>query len=115
MKVIKSLFSKILNFFTGGQAEKAFNAVADLVPKVLPIVQMVAAITPTRADDEIIAAFQTYGVAENVALIRATPTDQRGGLLMQLATTVASRQWPGLATNILQSAIQLAVTGLKAK
>lgn len=114
MGFLKSILSKIVKFFTGGSAEKVFNAVADLVPLALPIVQTIARLTPNRTDDEILSAFQNYGVAASIEQIRSTPADQRGYLLLQLATGVLSRRFPGVATNILNSAIQLAVTGVKA-
>jgi len=114
MNFIKNWFSKLLVFFRSGKAEAAFNTVADLIPKVLPIVQMIAALTPTKADDEILNAFSEYGIPANLAQIRTTPADQRGYLLLQLATQIASKRFPGIATNILNSAVQLAVTGIKA-
>ena len=43
-----------------------------------------------------------------------TPAAKRGYLLLQLASQVLSTQFPGVATNILDAAVQLAVTGAKA-
>ena len=114
MKFLKSVIQKIVSFFTSGKAEAAFNAAADLVPKALPIIREIAALTPTRKDDEILAAFDKFNVAPDVAQIRATPSAKRGYLLLQLATDVLAAQLPGIATNILNTAVQLAVTGMKA-
>lgn len=111
---IRSFFSKILDFFRGGKAEAAFNVVADLIPKALPIIQTIAKLTPTRTDDEIVEAFVTFGVPANVSLIRSTPAPDRGYLLLRLASTALARQYPTVATNVINSAVQLAVTGHKA-
>lgn len=114
MNFVKSFLSRIVGIFKSGKAEKAFNAVADLVPRAQPIVETIAALTPTKADDEIVAAYNRFGVPL-LKQIDTTPAEDRGYLLLGLATQVLSKRYPGVATNILQSAIQLAVTAYKAK
>ena len=114
MKFLKNVIQKIVSFFASGKAEAALNVAADLVPKALPIVREIAALTPTRADDEILAAFDKFNVPADLAQIRATPGAQRGYLLLQLASAALGIRFPGVATNILNTAVQFAVTGLKA-
>ena len=46
MNYLKNVIQKIVSFFVSGKAEAAFNTVADLVPKALPIVREIAALTP---------------------------------------------------------------------
>jgi len=46
--------------------------------------------------------------------ILAAPQAHRGYVLLDLATQVLAAQVPGVATNILNTAVQLAVTGLRA-
>lgn len=113
MGFLVRLFGAIKGLFTGEKARHVFDVIADMVPKVLPIVKTIAALTPTRADDEIIAAFERLGVplVQNLASV---PADERGYVLLKLATDAAARKYPGTATNILQSAIQIAVSGVKA-
>lgn len=110
---MKKLLTKIARFFQGGKAEQVFSQVESLVEKAAPIVAAIAAMTPNRTVQEIAGAFESYGVPL-VRSIDATPPAERGYLLLDLATKVMAREHP-LATNILQSAVQLAVTGLKAK
>ena len=112
MNFIKSLFAKVLVFFTGGKAEKVFNAVAELVPRAIPIVNAIAAMTPNKTDDEIAAAFAKYGQTFHADMLKSGM--ERGYLLLQLATTVLAEEFPNLATNVINSAVQLAVTGTKA-
>jgi hypothetical protein len=113
MKFLKNLVSKIVAFFTSGKAEAALNAAVALVPKAVPIVQTIAALTPNKADDEIAAAFAHYAMPFSQEYL-AAPRDQRGYLLLHLATSVLAEEAPGVATNVLNTAIQLAVTGVKA-
>jgi|SRR5581483_4287866 len=109
----KSIIQKIVNFFKSGKAEAALTKAADLVPKALPIVQDIAAMAPNKTDQEILAVFQKYAVPD-AAQFLATPSAQRGYLLLHLATEVLASQFPNIATNILNTAVQLAVTGSKA-
>jgi len=113
MKFLKSVIQKIVAFFTSGKAEAALNQAAELVPKALPIVQEIAALAPNRTDQEILAVFQKFAVP-GAAQYLATPVAQRGYVLLQLASQVLAAEVPGVATNILNTAVQLAVTGSKA-
>ena len=113
MKFVKSVIQKIVSFFASGKAEAALNQAAELVPKALPIVQEIATLAPNRTDQEILAAFQKFAVP-GAAQYLATPAAQRGYVLLQLATQVLSAEVPGVATNVLNTAVQLAVTGSKA-
>jgi hypothetical protein len=109
----KRIIQKIVNFFSSGKAEAALETAAALVPKALPIVQDIAALVPNKTDQEILAAFQKYAVPGASQLL-ATPASQRGYVLLHLATEILAGEFPGLATNILNTAVQLAVTGAKA-
>lgn len=113
MKFIKGLIQKVIAYFTSGKAEAALNTAAELVPKALPIVQEIATLVPNRTIQEIAGAFETYAVPFSQELL-STPLAQRGYLLLELATQVLAKEVPGVATNILNTAVQLAVTGSKA-
>jgi len=113
MSLLKTIAQEVASLFGSGKAEAAFNQVVALVPKAAPIVQAIAAATPNRTTQEIEALFQKYAVPFSSGWAN-TPAASRGYLLLQLATTVLAQEVPGVATNILNSAVQLAVTGLKA-
>lgn len=113
MKFLKSLLASIVGVFRSGRAEAALTKAVELVPKALPIVQTIAALTPNRADDEIVAAFARYARPFSDEYL-ARPREDRGYLLLQLATEVLAAECPNIATNVLNTAVQLAVTGAKA-
>lgn len=113
MNYLKSIVQKIVAFFTSGKAEAALTSACDLVPQALPIVQDLAALVPNKTIQEIEAAYQKYAVPFAQELT-STPAAQRGYLLLELATQVLAQKFPGVAGNILDTAVQLAVTGVKA-
>ena len=112
MKFLQGLIQKIARFFTSGRAEAALTTAAELVPRAIPVVQTIAALTPNKTDDEIASAFAKYGQQFQSTWLNG-PAGQRGALLLQLATAVLAQQVPGVATNILNTAVQLAFTGAK--
>ena len=113
MNYLKNVIQKIVSFFASGKAEAALNLAAGLVPKALPIVQEIAALVPNRTDQEIAAAFEKFSIPA-AAQYLAAPQGHRGYVLLDLATQVLATEVPGVATNILNTAIQFAVTSLKA-
>lgn len=113
MNYLRSLVQKIASFFTSGKAVTALTMACDLVPKALPIVQDLAAIAPDKTMDQIESAFQKYGVPFSQQLLATAPS-QRCYLLLELATQVLAQKVPGVSANILNTAVQLAVTGVKA-
>ena len=113
MNYLKNVIQKIVSFFASGKAEAALNLAAKLVPKALPIVQEIAALVPNRTDQEIAAAFEKFAIPA-AAQYLAAPQGHRGYVLLDLAPQVLAPEVPGVATNILHTAIQFAVTSLKA-
>jgi hypothetical protein len=110
MNFISSIVQKVIAFFQSGKAQAALTEAASLVPQALPIVEALAAIAPNRTDQEILAAFQKYAVPVSSQIL-TTPVAQRGYVLLQLATEVLAKNLPGVATKVLNAAVQLAVTG----
>jgi hypothetical protein len=113
MKFLKSAIQKIVSFFASGKAEAALTKAVELVPKALPIVEDIASLTPDKTVQQIATAFEKYGVPFAQEFLN-TPVASRGFLLLQLASQVLSAEAPGVATNVLNTAVQLAVTGSKA-
>jgi hypothetical protein len=113
MKSLQNVIRKIVGFFQSGRAEAALATAANLVPKALPIVQEIATLAPNRTDEELLAVFQKFAVPGAQQYLN-TPVSQRGYVLLQLATQILSAELPGVATNVLNAAVQLAVTGSKA-
>ena len=113
MKYLKTVVQKIVSFFSSAKAEAALNRACELAPKALPIVQDLASVAPDKTIQQIEGAFQKYGVLFSRELL-ATPASQRGFLLLELASQILAAECPGLATNVVNTAVQLAVTGFKA-
>lgn len=86
--------------------------VDDMVGMALPIVRQIAALTPTRTDDELLALFERLKIPIDKWL--GLPQDQRGAALLYAATTELQKRYPDAPVNQLQTAIQLAVTVMKA-
>ena len=110
---LKSALAAVVKVFSSGEGQKAFDQVAALVVKALPIVELVAAATPTRSDDVIIALFKKYGLPW-LGTYLGMPQDQRGAALLRAASTLLGRVVPGTPTHILDAAVQLALVGSRA-
>lgn len=116
MKWLKNIISKVAAWFSSDKARKALETAASLVSLAAPIVESIAALTPNRTDDEVIAAYNKYGVPLTTAINNNTGINNA---LLNLATSVLRANLPAnkaeIATNILNTAVQLAVTATKAK
>ena len=113
MNYAKNIVRKVVSFFTSARAEAALTRACELAPKALPIVEDLAAIAPNKTLEEIESAFQKYGVPFSQQLLATAPS-QRGYLLLDLASQMLAQKFPGVATTVLNTAVQLAVTGVKA-
>jgi len=66
--LLKKIQNALVKFFTSDEwkrIEKGAAVVADLLQKALPVVKLVAAMTPTKADDEVIALIEKYALPIN--------------------------------------------------
>lgn len=109
MNIFKRIISSVVHFVTSGKAEKALNQAAELAPKLLWVVKAIAEMTPNRTDDEIVAAYEKYGLPAAQAVLNLPP-ERKGLALLTIATDVAAVMFPSVPTKVLQTAIQLAVT-----
>lgn len=105
-----NFFKKVLGWLTGG-ATKAASLVQRIATDAMPIIREIAALTPTRVDDEIVALFDRYAVP-NADKWLALPVEDRGAALLHVATSEMEKRWP-TQTHVLQLAIQLALTQLR--
>lgn len=110
-------FSKFLqaieHVFKSPRVETAFAEVGTLVQIAAPIVQQIAALTPNRTVQEVTAAFNKFAVPMAVQLT-GDPT-QLGNALLNLATTLVQKNVKqAAAVNLIQTAVQIAVTATKA-
>lgn len=110
---MKKLFQTVVAFFRSGKAEQVFGQVSVMVPAATAIVQAIAALTPNRTVAEIAKAYEQYGLPV-VEHLQATAPDQRGYVLLDLASKVLAKHYPALPANVLNTAVQVAVTAVRA-
>lgn len=108
---IPAWLSSVWSFITGDRLRLVFQKIDAMVQTALPIVEEIAALTPTRTDDEIIRLFKKYELDARTWVV--LPNEQRGAALMYAATKQLEKQYPTVPWNQLQSAAQLAVTVIK--
>jgi hypothetical protein len=113
---LTSFVSKIDHFFQSGEAKKALQTTAEIVQYAAPIVQQIEAVAPNKTVEQVLSAYNKYGVTPTSAIAAGDAT-QMGNALLNLATTVLSKNLPvdkaGASTTILNTAVQLAVLALK--
>ncbi len=111
----RSALTGVVKVFSSGQAEKAFDTVVALVPKAMPIVRVVAMLTPTMADDEIVRLLDQYNLAGWTEAYLKLPVADRGPALQHAAATVLGTMAPGTSRPILNAAVELAVVAMKSE
>jgi hypothetical protein len=95
------------------KADYILSKTKEAYDKALPVVKMIAALTPTRADDVIIMLFEKYAVP-NVNAFLILPEKDRGPALLEVATTIVEKQMEGVDNSIVKAGVQFAVVQLKA-
>lgn len=104
--------AKIESLFTNPKVESVFDTIAHLVTLAEPVVAQIAAAVPNKTVQEITSAFATFGVPTAVA-IENNPT-AIGNAMLNLGTAIVQKTVPTAANNIVQTAVQIAVTAAKA-
>jgi len=108
-----AFFKKLYQIFKSDKAKKVFETIDSLVPVVLPIVQSLMKIDPSSTTaKQIKAIYAEYG--ETVGALEDSP-EAFGNALLNLATRRIQKANPKLPISQIQSAILLALTGLKSK
>jgi hypothetical protein len=113
MNWIKSFSLRLFSYFSG-RASRDVAAAVDLTKMALPIIERIAALTPTRSDDEIVRLFRETAIPHADAWL-ALPIEQRGRVLMQVAAVQLKRLTPDPADRIIDLAIQLAFVQFRAE
>ncbi len=118
MNIFQKALQNVENFFRSGKATAALQQAATLVSIAAPIVQELEVLVPTnnRTVEAVEAAYANYAVPV-AAQIQNNPTSINNALL-NLASAILAKKLPpaqaGAATNILNTAVQLAVTAARA-
>ena len=109
MNFFSKLFKAVRRWFSE-RAMSDIERAAALVGPAIQIVAVVAALTPTRSDDELIELFRHYAVPGVDAWLALPPAD-RGRALMTVAARELKRLTPDVGDRIIDLAVQLAVVG----
>jgi hypothetical protein len=122
MKFITSFFKKVgsafASLFTPAGQKKVLAALGQaeaLVQEVLPVVEMIAAATPNKTDDEIVALVKKWCVPITIPAGPLTDAD-KGSLLLQTSITAATQTIAGatgVPTPVLTLALQAAYVVVK--
>ena len=99
-----------MSFWSKLFSPSAFDRVAGIVRDVMPIVEVITMLTPTKADDEILFAAKQLGV---IGLISALP-DSRGEALKTVAVNAAQKKFPEIPAEVLARAVESAYQQMKA-
>jgi len=107
---------KIWAWLDSPKAQAALQEASQLALEAAPIVAEISQLAPNSTFAEVAAAYQKYGVPF-ASTVTTDPT-QIGNYLLNLATTVLQKNLPKTqaapAVSLLNTAVQMAVTSLKA-
>jgi hypothetical protein len=110
--MIKTFFLKIAGFFSSGEANKALNTAAALVPKAMPFLDVAAAIatglTPTTLDDTVLAQIHTKFPRLFDGSLQTG--DEVKLYLLGIATQLLQASYPQVSTSVARAAVQVAYT-----
>ena len=113
MTFLNRIFGPLARYFGSGKAERDLAVARKLMPRAIPIIEAFAAMTPTRADDEMVALFKKYGLP-GIEHFLDLPLEKRGLALLHGASLVLGRMFPGTTTRLLNASVQLAYTAWRA-
>jgi len=108
LKAIGRFFAKLFSPDTANAIQRSLEAVAPYIEPAFEVVKFVAMLTPSRADDEIVRLIERLAVP----VVLASESD-RGTVLRQIALAELEKRFPGVATRILNRAIEIAYGMLK--
>ncbi len=114
MNAIKTFLYKIISAFRSNQLQTRLAQAYNILQTVLPIVREIAALTPTRADDEIIALIEHYALPK----VETPLTDQqKADILRNSAVTLVKRELnrAGVSDSVISLAVEQAVQVVKAR
>jgi hypothetical protein len=120
MNWLNEIFSKIEAFFASAKGKQTVATINTLVQTAIPIVGEISSITGNAGSaataQAVEAAYVKFAIPLTQVLTTGNST-QIGNALLNLATTVLQKNLPanqaGVATNILNTAVSLAVTATK--
>lgn len=111
-KAVGKFFQSIFAWFSSDQAQQIAKSIVSYSNAALPVVELIASLTPTRADDEIIALYKRFALPKVEAYL-ALPKADRGAALVNAAVAELQKQFPDAPISQLRASIELAVQLMK--
>jgi len=111
MNWLKHLFQHIWAGLTSPKAVAIEQQIEQLVVSAQPIVQMIAMMVPNRTLEQITKAYATYAIPL-VTQVANDPTSI-GNAMRDLATAILRKNHQDAAASTLNTAVELAVVGMK--
>lgn len=112
MSKLRLFFLKIAAFFASGEASKALNTAAELVPKAIPYLdiaaEIAAGITPNTVDDMVVA--QVHARFPRMFDGSIKSGDEVKLYLLGIASELLQARFPKVSTSIARTAVQVAYT-----
>jgi hypothetical protein len=109
LSAIGSAIKRVLDKDLAGKLKRAVEAAAPYIEDVYQLVKLVASLTPTRADDEILAAAEALGVRG-----LWQPEEDKAEALRKLVFAAAKKAYPDVPDRLINTAIELAYGALRA-
>jgi len=109
---LTNLFKKLEELFESPKTKAVLNDVATILVDAKPIVEAIASATPNKTISEVLKIYEQYGLPISQAELAGPAAI--GNALLNLATSLLQTKFPNLSTSLIQTAVQLAVTGVKA-
>jgi hypothetical protein len=117
MTRVKLFFYKIAAFFASGEASKALNTAAELVPKAIPYLDLAAAIaaglTPSMVDDVLLAQIHSRFPRMFDGSLKSG--EEVKLYLLGIAGHLLQARFPQISTSVARTAVQVAYTAQHAQ
>ncbi len=113
MNTVTTFFSKVSAFFTSGDANKALNTAAALVPEAIPFLDLAAEIAAGLAPSAVPQAVLTQIHTDFPHLFDGSlkNADEVKLYLLGVAAQLLQAKFPNITTSIARVAVQVAYTG----
>jgi hypothetical protein len=108
LEVITNLFTRMFSRDLAAKLQRGIEAAAPYLAVAYGLVQTAARLTPTRADDEILALAQELGVP---ALFDAS--EDKGLVISRIVFRALKKHFGDVADRVLNRAIEIAYGALK--
>ena len=108
LKKIGRFFRELFSRETADAIERGIEAAVPYIRPALELVKIIAALAPTRANDEIVRLIERYAVP-----IVLTPGADRGAILRQIAVAELQKRFPEVPERVLNRALEIAYGAIR--